>query len=113
MAKLKRVKSKALFDGALPDRIPVIDKQCDRLLEARAETGASRLKEKEIQAKLIELLHSEKLTQYRHEPSGKIFKIDAPEKVTFKSAPKAGDSSGEEDEEDTEPAEKEKETVPA
>ncbi len=93
--KLKRVKAKALFDGALPDRIPVIDKQCERLIEAREECGKARLREKEIQNKLLELFKSESpaLQQYRHEASGKIFKIDAPEKVNFKAAPKPKSSN--------------------
>jgi hypothetical protein len=102
--KLKRVKAKALFEGALPDKIPVIDKQCDRLLEAREESGKARLREKEIQNKLIELFHSEEppLTQYVHEASGKVFKIDAPEKVTFKAAPKPKSDNGNNSDEDEE-----------
>lgn len=92
---LKRVKAKgALFDGALPDKIPALDKQCDRLMEAREEKGKANLKEKDIQGKLIEMMHEADIKQYRHERSGKIFKIDAPEKVTFKSAPKAQGGNG-------------------
>lgn len=95
--KMKRVKAKGvLFEGAVADKIPVIERQCARLVEARAELGKARLAEKEIQAKMIELFKSEDppIKVYRHESSGKVFKLDETEKVTFKAAPKAGDGNG-------------------
>lgn len=36
-----------LFEGAVADKIPVIERQCARLVEARAELGKARLAEKE------------------------------------------------------------------
>lgn len=95
--KMKREKAKGvLFEGAVADKIPVIERQCARLVEARAELGKARLAEKEIQAKMIELFKSEDppIKMYRHEASGKVFKLDETEKVTFKAAPKAGDGNG-------------------
>jgi hypothetical protein len=87
-APLKRVKTPALFEGVLPDSIPALDRQCQKLIEARADTGKARLNEKDVQGKLIEMMHDEKIPSYRHEASGKVFNIDEKESVHYKSAPK-------------------------
>lgn len=74
------------FEGVEPFRDKELDKQCQKLINARKAISEARDEEADIHAVLKDKMHAAKISQYEYD--GKVFVCNLTEKVVYKNQKK-------------------------
>lgn len=82
------------IDGMAPKRYPALDKLCEDFLHLQTAATAAKDKRDEKHDQLNAAMHERKLTQYKHDATGKVFERTTKEHIKHKNLKVRESSNG-------------------